>query len=82
MHGATGMGDAEMLEILIDRGGDVNAVNTRGQTPLQIVAASRAMSPMEQAQAAMKSMGVKIPACRPAVNPTYRSRAGRPVKRF
>jgi len=62
VHCATGMGDAEMLELLIGRGGDVNAVNARGQTPMQIVAATRAMqAQMEQAQAAMKSMGVKIP---------------------
>jgi hypothetical protein len=59
VHSATGMGDTEMLALLIARGGDVNA---RGQTPMQIVAASRAMqAQMEQAQAAMKSMGVKIP---------------------
>ena len=62
VHCATGMGEAEMLKLLIDRGGDVNAANTRGQSPLQVVAASRAIqAQMEQAQAAMKSMGVKVP---------------------
>jgi hypothetical protein len=62
VHCATGMGEAETLQLLIDAGGDVNVANTRGQTPLQVVAASRALqAQMEQAQAAIKSMGVKIP---------------------
>jgi Ankyrin repeats (3 copies) len=62
VHCATGMGEAETLQLLIDRGGDVNFANSRGQTPMQVVAASRAIqAQMEQAQAAIKAMGVKIP---------------------
>jgi hypothetical protein len=60
LHSATGMGEAETLQLLIDRGGDVTAANSRGQTPMQIIAASRAIqAQMEQAQALMKSMGMK-----------------------
>jgi ankyrin repeat protein len=41
VHAAAGAGDVELLQIVIDRGGDVNAPNTQGQTPLQMLAASR-----------------------------------------
>jgi hypothetical protein len=42
VHAATGAGDVELLQLLIERGGDVNAHNVRGQTPLQVVVAGRA----------------------------------------
>jgi hypothetical protein len=50
------------LQLLIDRRGDVNAHNSQGQTPLQIVAAARATKErLAQVQAMVKSMGVKLP---------------------
>lgn len=62
VHAATGAGDMELLQLLIDRGGDVNARNAQGQTPLQVVAAGRAnLDRLTQAQAMMKAMGVKLP---------------------
>ena len=62
VHTATGAGDVALLELLIDRGADVNARNPRGQTPLQQLAASRAIqNQLAQAQAMVKSMGVKVP---------------------
>jgi hypothetical protein len=62
VHTATGAGEAAMLELLIDRGADVNARNPRGQTPLQQLAASRAIqNQLAQAQAMVRSMGVKVP---------------------
>jgi hypothetical protein len=51
-----------MLQLLLDRGGDVNSRNIRGQTPLQVLAASRATKDsLIQAAAMMKTMGVKLP---------------------
>jgi hypothetical protein len=62
LHVATGAGDAELLRLLIDRGGDVNVRNARGQTPLQVVVAARATRDrLAQAQAMIKSMGIKAP---------------------
>jgi hypothetical protein len=62
VHAATGAGDVELLQLLIERGGDVNAHNARGQTPLQVVAAGRATRDrLAQAQSLMKSMGIKLP---------------------
>ena len=51
-----------MLQLLIDRGGDVSTRNARGQTPLQVLAASRATKDsLVQAQAMMKTMGMTLP---------------------
>ena len=62
IHVATAAGDAELLQMLLDFGGDVNAQNAQGQTPLQVVAAGRATGDrLAQAQAMMKKMGIKIP---------------------
>jgi hypothetical protein len=62
MHAATGAGDAELLEVLINHGGDVNARTAQGQTPLQILAASRAaVDRLTKMQAAMTSTGMKLP---------------------
>jgi hypothetical protein len=62
VHAAIGAGDVELLELLIDRGGDVNAPNAQGQAPLQMLTASRAaVDRMAQMQAAMKSMGMNHP---------------------
>jgi len=62
VHAATGAGEAELLQLLIERGGDVDARNAQGQTPLQLVAAGRATRErLAQAQALMKSMGIKFP---------------------
>jgi hypothetical protein len=61
VHAAVGAGDAQLLQLLIDHGGDVNAQNPRGQTPLQGLSATRAaMERMAQAQAILKSMGAKL----------------------
>ena len=49
----------QLLELLVDRGGDVNARNAQGQTPLQLITASR--DQLAKVQAMMKSMGVKLP---------------------
>jgi ankyrin repeat protein len=63
LHAATGAGNVDLLRLLIDRGGDVRARNRQGQTPLAVVAASRAtIERLAQAQAMVKSLGVKLPA--------------------
>jgi hypothetical protein len=59
VHAAIGAADPDLLRLLLDRGGDVNAPNALGQTPLEAVAAARATP--ARAQALMKSMGVIIP---------------------
>jgi len=62
VHAATGIGEVELLQLLIDRGGNVNARDGKGQTPLQVVANGRATRDrLAQTQAMMKSMGVKLP---------------------
>lgn len=62
VHAAVGAGNVELLQLLIDRGGHVNARNAQGQTPLQILAASRAaLDRVLQMQATMKSMGINHP---------------------
>jgi len=62
VHAATGAGDVELLQLLLDRGGDVNARSAQGQTPLEMLAASRTgLDRMAQLQAQWKSMGVRIP---------------------
>jgi hypothetical protein len=62
VHAATGAGDAELLKVLIDHGGDVSARNAQGQTPLQLLAASRTgHERLVQMQATMKSMGMNLP---------------------
>ena len=42
VHAAAGAGEASLLGLIIDRGGDVNAPNSRGQSPLQVIATGRA----------------------------------------
>jgi hypothetical protein len=62
LHVTTGAGEVELLELLIRHGGDVSARNPQGQTPLEIIAAGRAsIERLQQAQAMMESMGIKIP---------------------
>src|SRR5262249_29580751 len=62
VHAAAGAGDVELLQLLIDRGADVNARNAQTQTPLQVLAASRAaVDRLAQVQEMMKSMGVNHP---------------------
>jgi ankyrin repeat protein len=58
VHAATGAGDVDLLQLLIDHGGDVNARNGKGQTPLQVIAAGR-VSLDRLAQ--LKSLGDKLP---------------------
>jgi hypothetical protein len=60
LHAVAGAGDVEMLQLLIEHGADVNARNAQGQTPLQMLAATRpALDRLVQMQATMKSM--KLP---------------------
>jgi hypothetical protein len=62
IHAAVGVGEPELLRLLIDRGGNVKASNARGQTPLQAIEVGRATKDrLVQAQAMMKSMGMQIP---------------------
>lgn len=62
VHAAIGAGDAALLGLLLDRGGDVNAPNALGQTPLEVVAAAReSLDRLAQAHTLMKSMGVNVP---------------------
>ena len=62
LHAATGAGEAALVELLLKHGGDVKARDARGQTPLQAIAAGRAtLERLAQAQAMMKSMGMKLP---------------------
>jgi ankyrin repeat protein len=69
VHAAAGAGDVELLQLLLDRGGNVNASSAQGQTPLQMLAASRAsLDRLAQLQAAWKSMGVKLPVQMPNVS--------------
>lgn len=61
-HAAAGTGDVELLQLVLDRGGDVNARNALGHTPLQTLAASLAnVAQLTQLQAAWKAMGTRIP---------------------
>lgn len=62
MHVAAGGGEVHILQSLIDHGGDVNARNAQGQTPLEIVTIGRTSADrLAQAQAMMQAMGTKIP---------------------
>jgi hypothetical protein len=62
VHAAAGAAETELLERLLDRGGDVNARNARGQTPLQVVEIGRAsVDRLAHARSMMESMGIKIP---------------------
>ena len=62
VHAATGAGEVELLQLLIDRGGDMKARNSKGQTPLEVVSASRAtLDRLAQAREMMKSMGMNAP---------------------
>jgi hypothetical protein len=62
VHVATGAGDVDLLRLLIERGADVSARDGRGRTPLQVLAASRAIRDrLAQVQAMTKSMGLKLP---------------------
>jgi hypothetical protein len=62
IHAAAGAGDVELLQLLLDRGGDVNARTAQGQTPLQVLAASRTgLERLAQMQAEWESMGRKLP---------------------
>jgi hypothetical protein len=61
IHSTASAGDAEMLQLIIDRGGDVNARNFQGQTILQILAANRhSLDCLAQAKAMMKSLGPRV----------------------
>jgi hypothetical protein len=61
VHSTAAAGDAEMLQLIIDRGGDVNARNFQGQTILQILAANRhSLDCLAQAKAMMKSLGPRV----------------------
>jgi hypothetical protein len=62
LHAAIGAGDVELLQLLIEHGADVNVRNAQGQTPLQMLAASRTgLDHLVQMHATMKAMGVKLP---------------------
>jgi ankyrin repeat protein len=62
VHAATTAGDVELLQLLIDHGGDMNARNAQGQTPLEVLAAARATRDrLARAQKMMKSLGIKLP---------------------
>lgn len=62
VHAATGAGDGELLQLLLNRGGDPGARNAQGQTPLDLLEASRAtMERLAQAQSLMESMGMEVP---------------------
>jgi hypothetical protein len=63
LHVATGAGNVDLLRLLIDRGGKVSIVNRQGQTPLAIVAASRAtIDRLAQARSMIATLGIKPPA--------------------
>jgi ankyrin repeat protein len=63
VHTAAGAGDATMLELLLDRGGDASVPNAQGQTPLAVIAASRAsIARLAQAQELVRSLGGAMPA--------------------
>ncbi len=62
VHAAAGAGETELLQLLLDRGADLNARNARGQTPLQMVTATRqGVERLLQMQETMKSMGMRMP---------------------
>jgi hypothetical protein len=62
IHAATGFGDVELLQLLLEHGADMNARNAQGHTPLQRLAASRgAMEALVQLQASIKTKGGKLP---------------------
>ena len=62
VHAATAAGNVELLRLLLDRGGKANVVSRQGQTPLGVLAASRAtIGRLNQAKAMVRSLGVKLP---------------------
>ena len=62
IHAAVGGGDVELLELLIDCGGNPNVCNAHGQTALQVIAASRlTLDRLAQAKDMMKSLGHNAP---------------------
>jgi hypothetical protein len=62
VHAATGAGDAEMLQILLDRGADSNARSAQGQTPLEMLAASRtALDRLAEVRRTVEAMGINFP---------------------
>jgi ankyrin repeat protein len=62
IHVAVGAGEVELLQLLIDRRGNISARNPQGQTPLQALAAAReASKQLDKLQGLMKSLGGKVP---------------------
>jgi hypothetical protein len=62
IHAAAAAGDDELLKLIIDHGGEVNATNAQGQTPLQMLANSlAALDRLAQARTMLDAMGHKIP---------------------
>jgi hypothetical protein len=62
IHIASGAGEVALLQLLIERGGDVSARSAQGRNALQVIAAGRAsLEQLAQVQATMKAMGIKMP---------------------
>lgn len=62
IHLATGAGQAELLQLLVDGGGSVSLRNMQGQTPLEILKASRRnLERLAEVQATARSMGIPLP---------------------
>ncbi len=62
LHAAAGAGEAELLRVLVEHGGDAGACNSMGQTPLDVVRGSlQAQESLAQSQAMIRKLGVKIP---------------------
>lgn len=62
VHVATGAGQVAILTLLLGHGGHASSRNVQGQTPLEILKASREnLGRLAEVQAMAKSMGIRFP---------------------
>lgn len=62
VHAAAGSGNPELLAMVLDAGGDPHVRNQQGQTPLQVLTASRQqLDLLKQATDLLSSMGAATP---------------------
>jgi hypothetical protein len=77
VHAAAGAGNVELLKLLLDRGGKTSIVNGQGQTPLAVIAASRATAlRLSRAEAMLKTLGMKLPGLVDQLSPAALPTAG------
>jgi hypothetical protein len=71
VHASAGSGNPTLLALVLDAGGDPNATNQQGQTPLQVLTASRQqLDALEQARSLLSSLGAATPDLLEQLGPT------------